>query len=85
MVYLLTGEEKQSIPFILLAHVDLDHSTDSCLQVVPLWFRRIENLHWVGAPRDGEKRAVVKVHLELPSIECGTHDNDLNIDRHRGR
>ena len=75
--YLLSSEEKQKVPFIHLAHVDLDHSPDGRLQVVALWFRCVENLHGVGASRDGQQWATVKVHLELAGVECGAHHNDL--------
>lgn len=51
--YLLTGEEEQNIAFVLLTHVDLDHSPDGCLQVVPLRFRCVEYLHGMRASRDG--------------------------------
>lgn len=51
--YLLTSEEEQNIPFILLTHVNLDHGPDGCLQVVPLRFWRVENLHGVRASGNG--------------------------------
>lgn len=58
--------------------MDLDHSADGRLQVVPLRFRRVENLNRVCAPGDGQQWAAVKVHLELTGVERGTHDDDLD-------
>lgn len=81
-MYLLSSEKEQSVPFIHLTHVDLDHSADGRLQVVPLRFWRVENLHGMCAPGDGEQWAAVKVHLELPGIECGAHDNHLDREGH---
>lgn len=51
--YLLTGEEEKNITFVFFTHVDLDHSPDGRLQVVPFRFRRVEYLHGMRAPRDG--------------------------------
>lgn len=75
--YLLSSEEEQDVALALLAHVDLDHGADGCLQVVPLGLGRVEDLHGVRAPGDGQQRAAVKVHLELSGIQCGAHDDDL--------
>lgn len=83
--YLLSGEEEQNVPFIPLTHVDLDHSADGRLQVVPLRFRRIENLNGVRASGDGQQWAAVKIHLELTGIERGAHDDDLDREGHRSR
>lgn len=83
--YLLSGEKEQNVPFILLTHVDLDHSADGRLQVVPLRLRRVENLNGVCAPGDGQQWAAVKVHLELTGIERGTHDDDLDGEGQRSK
>lgn len=82
-LYLLSSEEEQNVPFILLTHVDLDHSADGGLQVVALWFGGVENLHGMRASGDSQQWAAVKVHLELTGIECGTHDNDLDREGRR--
>ena len=76
--YLLSREEEQKVPFILLTHVDLDDGADGRLQVVPLRFRRVENLDGVRTSRDAQQRAAVEVHLELAGVERGAHDDDLH-------
>ncbi len=80
---LLSSEEEQNVPFILFAHVDLDHSADGRLQVVPLRLRRVENLHGVRASGDGQQRALVEVHLELTGVERGAHDDHLDREGQR--
>lgn len=76
--YLLSSEEEENVSFVRLTHVDLDHGPDGRLQVVPLRLRCVENLYGVRAPGDGQQWAAVKVHLELPSVERGAHDDDLS-------
>lgn len=77
----MSGEEQQNVSFITLAHVDLDHGAYGRLQVVPLRLGRVEDLHGVRAARDGEERAAVEVHLELPGVQRGAHDDHLDGQR----
>lgn len=76
-MYLLSCEEEQDVPLASLAHVDLDDGADGRLQVVPLWLRRVEDLHGVRASGDGQQRTLVEIHLELAGVERGAHDDDL--------
>lgn len=59
--------------------MNLDDGADGCLEVVSLGLRGVEDLHGVCAPRNSQQGAVVEVHLELPSIQCGTHDDHLSM------
>jgi len=59
--------------------MNLDHSSDGSLKIVPLWLRGIEDLNWMCTTRDTQQGSVTKVGLELASIEGGTHDDDLEV------
>lgn len=75
--YLLASEEEEAVTFIFLTHMNLDDSADGCLEVVSLRLGGVEDLHRVCTPRDGQQGTVVEVHLELPSIQGGAHDDHL--------
>lgn len=81
----MSGEEQKNVAFTLLTHVDLDHRANGRLQVVSLRFRRVKDLYRVRASRDGQQWAAVKVHLELASVQRGTHDDDLDRESHGDR
>ena len=51
----------------------------SHLEVIPLRLGSVEYLDRELTARHDHKRRVVKVFLKLPGIECGTHDNDLQV------
>ena len=59
--------------------MDLQHSSDGGLDVIPLWLRCVEDLYRVCATRHSKQRCVHEVLLELLCIKRGRHDNDLEI------
>lgn len=50
--YLLSSEEDENVSFHLLTDVYLNHSSNGCLQIVPLRLRGEEDLHRVSTTRD---------------------------------
>ena len=58
--HFLSSEEEKNVSLYLLAEVDLNHGADGGFQVVPLWLRSEEDLHWMCAPRNTLHKEMVK-------------------------
>lgn len=74
-----TGQEEENVALGLFNLVDLDSSADGGLEIVAFRLGRVENLHGEGPPGNVHARALVKVLLELASIQRGTHNDDFQI------
>ena len=75
--FFLARQKEQDVPTFFLHLMDLDDCPDCGHQVVLLRFLRVKLLDLKCAPGYFDKWAAGKVVLELFSVQCGTHDDNL--------
>ena len=57
----------------------LYYGSDCCFQIVSLWFWCIKNLDRMSTTGDIHQWGIVKIALKLASIQCGAHNNQLEV------
>jgi hypothetical protein len=80
----LSRQEQEDVALVF-GLVDHEDGTDGGLDVVGLGFFGVERLDREGSTGDLEERSfarvgsVAKVLLKLEGVECGRHDDDLEV------